>query len=256
MPMEPADLPIVDVDVPATWPRSLADLVGELADDARYTDHAPEYYQDLDLLSYEGTVLAHLEGHLVRARHHTRLLEHEKDAIRAQGLRLLNAQLVNDRLDQAHMLGCLTDAEHERLRSVNETVPGQRGWGRREDQVCLTLSAAPQTHHVDGIHRLLTYWGGEAIYWQHCEGSPALAAKLRSLGVPSVVTALLDLATPVPEGHNVFPSVVHVFVGKALGHEPADADVLYRSPIPPQRIESIVSPGDQAYDRFPHLPRG
>lgn len=240
--MEPADLPIVDVDVPATWPRPLTDLIDELVDDARRSGHAPEYYQDLDILAHEDTVLAHLEGHLVRARHHTRLLDHEKDAIRAQGLRLLNAQLVNDRLDQAHKLGYLTEAEHETLRTVNETVPEQRGWGRREDQVCLTLSAAPQTHDVGGIRRLLTYWGGEAIYWQHCEGSPALAVKLRSLGTPSVVTALLDLTTSIQEEHSVFKSVVHVFVGKALGHEPADADVLYRSPIPPQRIESIVTP--------------
>jgi hypothetical protein len=254
--MEPADLPIIDVDVPATWPDPLANLVGRLADDARRSGHPPQYYQDLDLLSYENAVLAEFEGHLVRARHHTRLLAHEKDAIRLQGLRLLDAHLVNDRLDQALALGYLTAAEHERLRTVNETVPGQRGWGRREGQVCLTLSAAPQVHDVGGIHRLLTYWGGEAIYWQHCEGSPALAAKLRSLGAPSVVTALLDLAVPVQEGHSVFPSVVHVFVGKALGYEPADADVLYRAPIPPERIESIVSPGDPAYDRFPALPRG
>lgn len=203
--MEPADLPIVDVDVPATWPGPLTGLVGELADHARRSDHAPENYQDLDLLSHEDTVLAHLEGHLVRARHHTRLLDHEKDAIRAQGLRLLNAQLVNDRLDQAHALGYLTSVEHERLRTVNETVLGQRGWGKREDQVCLTLSAATQVHHIDGIHRLLTYWGGEAIYWQHCEGSPALAGKLRSLGVPSVVTILLELAAPGPEAAQCLP---------------------------------------------------
>ncbi|MFE7451482.1 hypothetical protein [Streptomyces griseus] len=153
--------------------------------------HAPENYQDVDLLPYEDTALAFLEGHLVRARHHTRLLDHEKDAIRARGLRLLDAQLVNDRLEQAHQLGYLTEAEHETLRTVNETVPDQRVPGRREDQVCLTLSAATQLHHIHGVHRLLTYWGGEAIYWQHCEGSPALATKLRSLGVPSVVTALL-----------------------------------------------------------------
>ncbi|MEU6935635.1 hypothetical protein ABZ943_02790 [Streptomyces rubiginosohelvolus] len=254
--MKPVGLPIVDVDVPATWPTPLVGLVGELADKARLSGHAPENYQDVDLTSHEDTALALLDGHLVRARHHTRLLDHEKDAIRAQGLRLLDAQLVNDRLSQAHKLGYLTEAEHETLRTANETVPGKRGPGRREDQVCLTLSAAPQTHEVGGIYRLLTYWGGEAIYWQHCEGSPALAAKLRSLGVPSVVTALLDLAAPGQEWPSIFPSLVHVFVGKALGHDPADADVFYKSPIPPQRIESIVSPGDVAYDRFPGLPRG
>ncbi|WP_405417529.1 hypothetical protein [Streptomyces microflavus] len=255
MPMEPVDLPIVDVDVPATWPAPLVGLVGELAEAARRSGHAPENYQDLDLLPYEGTAWALLEGHLGRARHHTRLLDHEKDAIRAQGLRLLDAQLVKDRLDQAHALGYLTAQERERLQTVNETVPGQHGRGRREGQVCLTLSAAAQLHHIHGIHRLLTYWGGEAIYWQHCEGSPGLADKLRSLGVPSVVTVLLDLAAPGQQRPSIFPSLVHVFVGKALGHDPADADVFYKSPIPPQRIESIVSPGDAAYDRFPDLPR-
>ncbi|MEU5288512.1 hypothetical protein AB0G97_31545 [Streptomyces sp. NPDC020755] len=217
--------------------------------------HAPENYQDVDLLPYEDTALALLEGHLVRARHHTRLLDHEKASIRTQGLRLLDAQLVNDRLDQAHALGYLTVQERERLQTVNETVSGQRGRSRREGQVCLTLSAAPQIHHIHAIHRLLTYWGGEAIYWQHCEGSPALATKLRNLGASSVVTALLDLAAPGQERSSIFPSLVHVFVGKALGHEPADADVFYKSPIPPQRIESILSPGDVAYDRFPDLPR-
>lgn len=64
--MEPVDLPIVDVDVPATWPGPLVGLVGELGGAARRSGHAPENYQDLDLLSHEDTVLAHLEGHLGR----------------------------------------------------------------------------------------------------------------------------------------------------------------------------------------------
>ncbi|WP_406340590.1 hypothetical protein [Streptomyces sp. NBC_01578] len=104
-------------------------------------------------------------------------------------------------------------------------------------------------HDVRGIHRLLSYWGGESIYWKHCEGAPEVAAKLRSLGTPAIVTALLDFTAPGVGTRQVFPSLIHVFVGKALGHEPADADVLYRAPIPSQRIESIVSPGDLARRR-------
>ncbi|MFE3905917.1 hypothetical protein ACFXPY_38065 [Streptomyces sp. NPDC059153] len=241
-------------DDPATWPHPLTELVHQLADDARRRGCAPENYQDLSINSYEGAVLGHLEGHLVRARHSTRLLDHEKDAIRTQGLRPLNAGLVNDRLDQAHELGHLTATEYEVLRTVNETVPEHRGFGKREDQVCLTLSAAPMIHDVSGIHPLLSYWGGEAIYWKHCEGTPALAAKLGSLGTPAIVTALLDFTALGVGAHRVFPSLVHVLVGKALSYEAADADVLYRAPIPPQRIESIVSPGHPAYDQFPELP--
>ncbi|MCX5232935.1 hypothetical protein [Streptomyces sp. NBC_00233] len=106
-----------------------------------------------------------------------------------------------------------------------------------------------------GLDRLLSYWGGEAIYWRHCQGNPALAGKLRSLGTPMIVTALLDLSALGPEEHGVFPPMINVLVGKELGHEPASADVLYRAPIPPTQIESIVSPGDPDYDRFPELPR-
>ncbi|MFE5097747.1 hypothetical protein ACFRCI_47705 [Streptomyces sp. NPDC056638] len=101
---------------------------------------------------------------------------------------------------------------------------------------------------------LLSYWGGEAIYWKHCEGTPELAARLGSLGTPAIVTALLDFTAPGVGAHRVFPSLVHVLVGEALSYEAADADVLYRAPISPQRIESIVFPGHPAYDQFPELP--
>jgi hypothetical protein len=72
--------------------------------------------------------------HLVRARHPTRLLDHEKDAIRAQDVRLPIAQLVDDRLAQARALGRLTDTEHETLRAVNEKgVVTVRARGCRPD---------------------------------------------------------------------------------------------------------------------------
>ncbi|WP_405772969.1 hypothetical protein [Streptomyces sp. NBC_01538] len=247
-------LPVVDVDDSSTWPPLLGDLVQCLADDARGAGHDPESYQDLPLHEHEETVLQCLDGRLVRARHVTRLLDHERQAIRAQGLRLLTADLVNDRLEQAHRLGYLSDAEHESLRVNNCTVPGHRGMGRREDQVCLTLSTAAMVHNSHGGYRLLSYWGGEAIYWNHCDTDRDLAPKLQSLGTPVIVTALLDLATPAASRHLIFPSMVHVLVGKALGYGPADADVFYRAPIPAYRIESIVSPGDADYDRFPGLP--
>ncbi len=255
MTRKPGDLPVVDADDSATWPQPLADLVHRLADDARRAGHDPEFYQDLSLHGHEDTVFQHLSESLVRARHSTRLLDHEKNAIRAQGLRLLTADLVNDRLDQAHALGYLSAAEHETLRAKNCMAPEVRTMGRREGQVCLTLSTAAMVHHSDGLYRLLSCWGGEAIYWQHCESDRDLAPELRSLGAPAVVTALLDFTVPGEGLHRVFPSVLHVLVGKALGWEPADADVFYRAPIPPHRIESIVSPGDPDYDRFSNLPR-
>ncbi|MFE5098081.1 hypothetical protein ACFRCI_49700 [Streptomyces sp. NPDC056638] len=62
-------------------------------------------------------------------------------------------------------------------------------------------------------------------------------------GTSAIVTTLLDLSASGSMTHGVVPSVVRAFAGKALGHEPADADGFSKSPIPTQRIESVVSVG-------------
>ncbi|UXY24937.1 hypothetical protein N8I84_41590 (plasmid) [Streptomyces cynarae] len=242
--------PVVDVDNPVTWPRPLADLIYSIADKTDLEE--PELYVDLVLGDREVQVLDLLRGHLLRAQHCTRLLDHEADAIRAHGLRPLDVTLVDDRLNQAHERGYLTAAEREVLRSQSMVVPGRQRLGNREDQVCLTLSAEATSHDINGVWRLLSFWGGEAIYWRHCDDHAGVAQRLRSLGRPTLVTAYVDLASP--GRHLVFKSVVHTFVGKAIGYAPANADILYRNAIPPQHIESVAFPGDPAYDRLAGLP--
>ncbi|MER6014887.1 hypothetical protein [Streptomyces bluensis] len=140
--------PVVDVDNPATWPRPLADLIYKIADEAELDE--PELYVDLELEDREAQVLSLLRDHLLRAQHCTRLLDHEADAIRALGLRPLDVALVDDRLDQAHERGYLTDAEREVLRSQSMVVPERRNLGNREGQVCLTLSAEATSHDING----------------------------------------------------------------------------------------------------------
>ncbi|MCX5097492.1 hypothetical protein OOK36_54530 [Streptomyces sp. NBC_00365] len=189
--------PVVDVDDPVTWPRSLADLIYTIADETELDE--PELYVDLELGDREAQVLGLLRGHLLRTQHATRLLDHEADAIRAHGLRPLDVALVDDRLNQAHERGLLTDAEREVLRSQSMVVPERKKWGNREDQVCLTLSAEATSHDINGVWRLLSFWGGEAIYWQHCDDHDGVAQKLRSLGRPALVTACVDLARSVSQ---------------------------------------------------------
>ncbi|MGP8300215.1 hypothetical protein ACTPOK_20240 [Streptomyces inhibens] len=243
----------MDADDASTWPQPFADLIHQLADEAQRDGLAPDNYVDFDLDGHEDNVRQLLRGHLVRARHCTRLLDHEVEAIRTQGLRPLDVDLINVRLDQAHQRGQLTDEEHATLRAENCLTPTPVKWGKRDDQICLVLSTAAMIHHSDGLHRLLSYWGGEAIYWRYCETVPELGRKLRSLGRPALVSALLELSDP--QVHRIFRSLVHVFVGKALGNETADAEVLYRAPVQPEHIEAIDFPGDPNYDRFPQLPR-
>ncbi|WP_235192811.1 hypothetical protein [Streptomyces viridochromogenes] len=77
--------PVVDVDSPTTWPGPLADLIYKTADEAELDE--PALYVDLELENRESQILDLLRGHLLRAQHCTRLLDHEADALRAHGLR-------------------------------------------------------------------------------------------------------------------------------------------------------------------------
>ncbi|WP_150133724.1 hypothetical protein [Streptomyces hyaluromycini] len=236
----------MDADDPATWPGPLAKLVDELARDSERTGLAD--YRDLSLYEYEDQMHRLLDGHLVRAWHCTRLLDHEVDAIRSQGLRRLDANLVEGRLSEAHRRGLLTDEQYTALKAKHSLAPGVKNRGRREGQVCLALSTAAFHDEPDGFWRLLAHWGGESLYAYH-EQDPDLAGVLRNLGKPAVVTALIDLSDP--RAHSVYTALPNLFVGKALGTQPAHAEVFYRFAIPAEHIESIAHPGDDDYDRFP-----
>ncbi|MFE6055645.1 hypothetical protein ACFQ6N_33280 [Kitasatospora sp. NPDC056446] len=184
-----------------------------------------------------------LAGHFVRARHCTRLLDHEADSIQEHGLLLADDQGVADRLARASDLGHLTTPQYTALKEANLIT---RKGGGRKGFMFLTLSGdALAPNHTLGW-RLQKFWGGEAVY-QPWENDPDMMHLLRPLGRPAVVTALLDLT----DGgrHSTAPSLAHVLLGKALG-EAADATVHYMSPIPPARIESVAFPGDPAFDRL------
>ncbi|MER7512142.1 hypothetical protein ABTX82_27855 [Streptomyces lavendulae] len=241
---------IVDVDDLGTWPTALTAHINQLLAFATENRITRDSYDQLDITGWDRLVRETLVGCLVRARHCSRLLDHEAVAIREHGLRPLTPDLVNDRLDQALNGGFLTSQLHGTLTADNATTSTGPRWSGRQNQVCLTLSTASFTHQAPGLlHR---YWGGEAIYWKHCDTAPDIMQVLSSMGRPAVVTALIDLSDPK---HTLSPELTRVLVGKALGADRADADVFHLSPVPPARIEAIDFPGDSGYDRFPKLRR-
>jgi len=253
MTTERPDRPIVDVEAPETWPAPLAALVADIATTA--PSNNPEAYVDLRIDDREDEARQLLAGHLVRARHCTRLLAHEADAIRAEGLRLLTPELLTHRLDQAHQLGLLTAAERTTLSAGNRLAVGHQ-WAQPKPGIFFFLTTFVLRERLYNIWPLLSTWGGEAIYGNFNNAEPAnkaLAARLRCLGRPAIVTTLLDLSDP--RLHRISRSLVHAFVGCQLGAEEADAVVHYLTAVPPQQVESVALPGDAAYDQFPRLPR-
>ncbi|WP_037305761.1 hypothetical protein [Amycolatopsis orientalis] len=247
--MNPELAPVVDVDDSSTWPDQLAHRVYELAEQRQGLIDDPAEFgcSDLDLWERDAEVRRLLDGYLLRGYHATRLLAHETDNIRAHGLRLFDAKLGTARLDTAVEHGYLTTDEHATL------IQGMALTSNRVGQICLFLSKTTLTEDAEGLNLLLAAWGGEAIYMPHVHTDNPINTKLRSIGIPSIVVALLDLrASPTT---TAFPGVANVFIGASLGLSSLTVDVFYRAPIAPAHIERIIHPGDVEYPQHQGLPQ-
>lgn len=128
-----------------------------------------------------------VQGEMLLGYHCTRLLPHEIEEIRCEGLSPLSRDLIERRIRRAVAAGHLQPAIAARLLDVNEACAEGRN-GRTYFIFTKSLLA-----EEGGVVWLLSCWGGEAIYARH-EAHPATGACLRKLGVPCIVEA----AIPVP----------------------------------------------------------
>lgn len=236
---------IVDLDDMATWPPAVVALVDEYADRLCGTT---EYTSDLDLdLEDERRMDAVLRGHHLLVYHCTRLLPHEDDMIRTQGLRLLTPELVRDRIDGAHTHGHITDDELDAFRVSH--VFAAREHSNRENGAAVIVGTWPFDGMPSGCNPLLSIWGGEAMYMSSRKVDEE---RLRQLGRASIVVAHL-LFDPPERIASYSRSVLRPFVGRRLGLEQAGTQLKLRDPLLPQEIADMWHPGDPNYDRFPRL---
>lgn len=236
---------IIDIDDQSSWPAAISEWIQARTDQLKGTT---EYTSDLAVSAGEEESFRRLfAGHLIRAYHCTRLLEHEVQMIRDHGLRMTTEELVVERITQARAHGAISDevAEtllHHHLFAINAAA-------YRDGQVCLILSRRVFDYDVHGVEPLLGTWGGEIIY-----RGTSHRPELRQLGKPAIVVAHLDIAGG-DRRHPVYTFLPRVFVGAALDLPDAYADVLYRASVPAAHIEAIWQPGDQEYNRYPKLPQ-
>jgi len=238
----------IDVDDRTTWPSQVVDNVDKWVEQYKGTT---EYTSDLALpLEAEDEFRELLSGRLLRAYHCTRLLPHEVRMIENAGLRPLSADLLHDRINSAHEAGAIGPDDARELRAAHVFVTGRQRY--RENQVCLILSKSMFLHNRHGCDPLLQTWGGEGIYMSY--KAERLLDRLKGLGKPTVVVALLDLGGR-GSPHYVFPALHKVFVGAALRLSDVGADVFYKAPVPPEHIERILQPGEPNYESLGDLPR-
>lgn len=240
----------IDVDDVTTWPCDVRAWVDSRATKLR---GSTTYTNDLRM-DDEDQLLAVVGSRLVRVCHCTRLLDREREVIRAQGLLPLSAELVDNRIRHAQENDEITEDERQAFASGHQFADLACHSRIRftEGQVCFISSKQMFDRSPSNCEPLLSTWGGEAIYFplkaRHGE-------RLRSLGRPSIVVATIDFSVAPADRHRCYPSLAKCMVGKRLRLEDSYGDVHYRAPVPAEHIEAIWQPGDREYDRYHKLPR-
>jgi hypothetical protein len=236
---------VIDIDDISTWPQSILDRTKQWAKKYR---GSTKYASDLPIpLELESEFRELLGENLLRAYHCTRLLPHEVQLIKLNGLRMLSMGLIQDRIQAAQKANAISEEEAQLISKSNVFCTGEQK--HRENQVCLVLSKTVFKNHPSDCEPLLTNWGGEGIY--NTSNSKSLSDRVCSLGKPTIVVALINPNEPL----HAFPSLHKVFLGAALGFKDIAADIFYRASISPNHIEHFLQPGDNTYRSLGRLPQ-
>lgn len=221
-------LDLVDIDAPDTWPaRLLAAVSGPGFDPAVH--------------DWRGL----LEGRRLLTYHATRLLPHEVDVIRAEGLQALTPGLLDRRIEEAHRLGYLTQDEVDIMRSSN--VFSRNRAAGRVGIVCSFMGRTILRHQAD-VEGLLCCWGGEALHGH----DPAIQRLACHLGVPSLV--VLAHPTPADVTTNLFPDLVTAFRDAYTNPAGARGNVIHHGSVPADCVVEVIEAEPAvASGRFPEL---
>ena len=235
----------IDVDERETWPAATR---AWLEEHAKRLSGTTEHLCDFSVMPEQEDEFRRTFGtRKLLAYHATRLLPHETDAIRRHGLRLLDEQLIHDRIADAVARAALSARA---LRAANEgNVYATHNLEGREGKICCVLGRAVFEEDAGGCNALLRSWGGEAI-----RGGPDDVPALASIGTPSIVVVGLDLTRPHNEPY-AWPSLGSLFVGSLLGLARRYSELHYPDAVAGSDVLTIWQPGHAEYDVHAQLPR-
>lgn len=201
----------LDPDSPGDWPAELQQVVRSLDEITPPATHVV----DLEVSDAADVRVREAMSHYrIKAFHATRLLPHEVEAIKAEGLRAFGAVLFDDRIEGAFRHGHLTEAERAVLLGAHMHAVGEENDRGNRTGVWLTLRRVSLDHH--GNRNLLGLWGGEGISFS--SGAAELGPLLARLGRPVVVVAAPPILTD-SRAQLVFPDLSKTLLGAWRGLE-------------------------------------
>jgi hypothetical protein len=200
---------LISLADPTTWPRNLVGVLErhETLFQAWFTGHPVQSVAAFD--AAHADVRGALDTCEVIGWHCTRLTDAEIALIEADGMRLPNVQMLNERIDRLVETGQIAAPIAYALKGTN-----QAGDENRAGRLWFCFFA-PREAGESGIHRFFRHWGGEALYNSH-EKNNATSPALASIGTPCVVEAAVQIRT-LSQYSFVTQSVIKRFLW-AKGH--------------------------------------
>lgn len=245
--------PVIDLDCLRSWPPRVVEALEatwrriaaerdayhrHLESGAHWLSPAPPRPAEQALTAL---ILQEAAARELRVFHATRLLAPQD--VTESGLRPL---VIRERLDRlAELAASWPEPLREQLRSglgrLDVTAPY---YAVREGQVWFT--PLRRYLHDGGCDVFLEHWGGEAIQRIASRISRPVEAMLRSHGTPAVVVASIPALGWCRRSVDRLPLAMITLYLAAQGHDAAVEawDVVLQRPVPPERIECVVAPGD------------
>lgn len=188
---------VVDVEDSVTWPEPLTELFADFREilsrfeeRQRQIDGVPgaRFTQTNEFADGRRAVVGKGEQILATERllafHCSRLLPHEAESVKAEGLRLPSPDFLCERVRRAVDEGYLTREIAERLLAENQAAdPARQG-------SIFFGNARSSLKQVHLVCRFFQSWGGEALYISH-EDDPITGPILMRIGQPYIITAAL-----------------------------------------------------------------
>ena len=173
---------IVDIDDLVTWPDEVVEFIET---QSQIFDLGKDSY-----MSAGNRVLAGLfDSSFILVYHATRLLPHEIDDIRANGLKILTEELIEKKIREAVHYEYLPKEIGEELRDGSTFKT--RAKEKRANQICVVLGKSAFVNKVSSLRPLFGIWGGETI------NKTIVGLKYRSIlteiGEPAVLKTLLPI---------------------------------------------------------------
>lgn len=134
---------VVDIADTATWPVDLHDMLGQIGEFTELEDSVVDLRPPQDA---DDRVRACLRQRRLLAFHSTRLLDHEREAIKAVGLRMYGRELFDDKINSAYEHGAINCGQRDTLLEGHMCAGNEPMWrGKRENQVCAVLGRSVLT---------------------------------------------------------------------------------------------------------------